>query len=65
MSGEAGRFVWRPGDVLRTCEACKVPLTDEEVADYVSLCELCARSIDRLTDELLERELFDSIGGAW
>jgi hypothetical protein len=44
----------------RACEACGAPLD----SDHLHLCGHCAAIIDRATDELLERELFDP-GGGW
>jgi hypothetical protein len=44
---------------LKLCESCKIPLTKQEQADYVSLCEECA-SHNEQTEELLEQLLFDT-----
>ena len=45
---------------VKACEACGRPLD----SDHLHLCGHCAATIDRATDELLERELFDP-GGGW
>jgi hypothetical protein len=39
----------------RVCEACGRPLD----SDHPHLCSLCAATIDRDTEALLEREHFD------
>jgi predicted amidophosphoribosyltransferase len=44
----------------RACEACGRPLD----TDHPHLCGHCAATIDRDTDAMLERDLFDP-GGSW
>jgi NMD protein affecting ribosome stability and mRNA decay len=46
---------------VSACEACGKPADDDQVP---GLCRDCAARIDRETDELLERELFDP-GAGW
>ena len=44
---------------VKLCEACGVPLTEQEQADYVSLCEVCGSTIDHDTELYLEEMHFD------
>jgi hypothetical protein len=46
---------------VSACEACGAPLPPD--ADHPCLCGHCAASIDRATDELLERENFEPDAG--
>lgn len=69
MTGDPERFVWKPDEAVihqpdildtvaatRKCEGCSTRLTGDEAIP--GLCAACADTIDRDTEELLEREHF-------
>jgi hypothetical protein len=51
---DRSRFLWRKGDIERTCEGC-----GRGEATYGTLCDECADLIDRQTEALLEERYFE------
>jgi PHP family Zn ribbon phosphoesterase len=46
----------------KTCSACGDKYGSQEPPKHPSLCPYCANTVDRTTDERLERDHFDWFG---